>query len=143
MKNIIIIVAIVVVVGAGALFLMNSGGDDANKNAGQTSSSNGESEGASGFSKPSEEVVETTTLDIKDFAFQPKNIKVKVGDTVTWTNQDTARHDITPDNESDDFKSSELLAKGESYSFTFTKAGTYSYFCSPHPYMKASVEVVE
>jgi len=82
-------------------------------------------------------------IEIKDYTYGPKTIKVKVGETVTWTNQDSVKHDITPDTESADFKASELLGKGESYSFTFTKAGTYSYKCSPHPYMKATVEVTE
>jgi plastocyanin len=87
--------------------------------------------------------VETTEVEIEDYAFNPKTIRVKVGSTVKWTNKDQARHDVMPDNPSEDFKASELLAKGESYSFTFNKAGTYTYFCSPHPYMKATVEVVE
>ncbi len=86
---------------------------------------------------------ETSTVEIKDFNFMPEKIKVKVGTKVTWTNKDSAKHDIAPDTESPDFVASELLAKGESYSFTFTKAGTYNYHCSPHPYMKASVEVTE
>jgi plastocyanin len=81
--------------------------------------------------------------EIKDFAFSPKTLKIKKGATVTWTNRDSAKHDIDPDNESPDFKESELLAQGESYSFTFNTVGTYTYHCSPHPYMKATVEVVE
>jgi plastocyanin len=45
------------------------------------------------------------------------------------------------DTMSADAPSSELLAKGESYSFTFKKAGTYTYHCTPHPYMKGTVVV--
>lgn len=85
----------------------------------------------------------TVEINIQDFNFQPKNIKVRVGTKVTWTNQDTAKHDITPDVDSPDFQASKLLSKGESYSFTFMKPGNYPYHCSPHPYMKAAVEVVE
>ncbi len=83
------------------------------------------------------------SVTIRDYAFSPNTIKVKVGSTVTWTNQDDVRHDVTPDQETDDFEASNLLDKGESYSVKFTKPGTYSYYCSPHPYMKATVEVVE
>lgn len=80
---------------------------------------------------------------IKDFAFGPKSITVKKGTTVTWTNRDSAKHDITPEKEDGDFVASKLLAKGESYNFTFDQLGTYPYYCSPHPYMKAAVEVIE
>lgn len=82
-------------------------------------------------------------ITIKNYEFQPEKLTIKAGTTVKWTNQDTAKHDITPDSPSADFVASELLAKGESYSFTFAKAGTYTYFCSPHPYMKATIEVTE
>lgn len=88
-------------------------------------------------------LVESSSVEIKDFAFQPKAIRIKKGTTVTWTNSDSAKHDITPHTPSDDFKASELLEKGESFKFTFNKTGVYTYFCSPHPYMKGSVEVVD
>ncbi len=84
------------------------------------------------------------TVNIKDFNFETQKLNVKVGTTVTWINQDSARHDVSPDKESPDFiGSGKLLAKGESYSYTFEKPGTFAYHCTPHPYMKASVEVVE
>ncbi len=82
-------------------------------------------------------------MNIANFAFTQKTLKIKKGTKVTWTNTDSARHDVSSDTESDAFKSSELLAKGASYSFTFATTGKYTYHCSPHPYMKASVEVVE
>ncbi len=93
--------------------------------------------------KSSGQAVQTNTVDIKDYAFSPAKIQVKKGTSVTWTNQDTVRHDVTPDQESDNFKASKLLDKGESYSYTFDTIGTYSYNCSPHPYMKGTVEVIE
>ena len=82
-------------------------------------------------------------IEIKDYTYTPAKIQIKKGTKVTWTNQDSVRHDVSPDNESEDFEASKLLAKGESYSFTFNTVGTYSYHCSPHPYMKAAVEVTE
>lgn len=88
-------------------------------------------------------VVETNMVEISDFSYGPKNIKVKVGTTVTWKNADSAKHDITPDTASADFQASNLLGTGDTYTYTFTKAGVYPYHCSPHPYMKASVEVIE
>lgn len=91
----------------------------------------------------SNQAVQTNTVDIKDYAYAPAKIQVKKGTVVTWTNQDSVRHNINPDKESDDFKASELLAKGETYTFTFNTVGTYTYHCSPHPYMKGTVEVIE
>lgn len=90
-----------------------------------------------------EATVAANQVSYKDFAVLPKTIKVKVGTTVTWVNEDTARHDVTPDKPSEDFKASELFGKGGKYQWTFNKVGTYSYFCSPHPYMKGVVEVFE
>lgn len=83
-------------------------------------------------------------VEISDFDFQTPKLRVKPGTKVTWTNKDDAKHDISPDDDSPNFVGSgKLLAKGESYSFTFNTPGTYPYNCTPHPYMKASVEVVE
>lgn len=87
--------------------------------------------------------VSTNKIDIKNFAFSPAVVTVKKGTTITWTNQDDTRHSISPDTETTDFKPSQLLSKGETYSVTFTSAGTYTYHCTPHPYMKASVIVTE
>lgn len=85
----------------------------------------------------------TVTMDIKDYAFSKSAIKIKKGTKVVWTNQDKDRHDVMPDNESAAFSGSELLGQGKSYEFTFDTVGIYGYHCSPHPYMKASIEVVE
>lgn len=79
----------------------------------------------------------------KGFAVSPKTLTVKKGMTVTWTNQDDAMHDVTPNEETDDFKASELFGKGGTYKVTFNNVGNYSYNCSPHPYMKGTIEVTE
>ncbi len=76
-------------------------------------------------------------------AYQPASVTVKKGATVTWTNQDTVRHDVTPDEDGEAFKGSQLLPQGESYSHTFNEPGTYTYHCSPHPHMTGSVTVTE
>lgn len=79
----------------------------------------------------------------KGFAVVQKTLKVKKGTTVTWTNQDTAQHDVTPTAETAEFKASALFGKGETYQVTFNTPGTYDYICSPHPYMKGTIEVTE
>jgi amicyanin len=79
-----------------------------------------------------------TQVTIQNFAFQPASIQVKVGTTVTWTNQDTAAHTVTFRN---GMGASALLRQGQSFSDTFTSSGTYAYYCAVHPYMTGQVAV--
>lgn len=88
-------------------------------------------------------VMDTNQITYKGFSVVEKTIRVKKGTTVTWTNQDNAKHDVTPVTETDEFKTSELFGKGETYSVTFNTVGNYAYYCSPHPYMKGTIEVTE
>jgi plastocyanin len=80
------------------------------------------------------------TVMISNFAFSPAAITVKAGTTVTWTNKDTDAHTVTSQNNSGPLGSS-ALSTGQSYSYKFTKAGTYSYLCTIHPFMTATVTV--
>jgi len=75
---------------------------------------------------------------MKSMAFDPASVTVKAGESVTWANQDSATHTVVGDN--DEFKSGDL-ANGGSFSFTFDKAGTYTYHCGIHPSMKGTVVV--
>src|SRR5687768_4659164 len=77
-------------------------------------------------------------VDIRDFAFSPRTVEVRVGDTVTWTNRDGVAHTATAQNGSFD---TGLLAEGESGSVRFRSAGTYRYVCTPHPQMTGTVVV--
>jgi plastocyanin len=76
---------------------------------------------------------------IEHYAFAPGQLSVTVGDTVTWTNNDTAGHDVTSVGGGP--LKSPLLSKGQSYSLTFTTAGTFRYTCTVHPDMLATVAV--
>lgn len=80
-------------------------------------------------------------VTIQNFAYQPANLQVKVGTTVTWTNNDTAPHTVTFRDSS--LKSSGILRQGDTYSYTFTKAGTFSYYCAVHTYMVGQVTVTQ
>lgn len=80
----------------------------------------------------------TNTVEIKGFKFVPSVITVKAGTVVTWTNADDVQHSATANDKSFD---SNLFGKGKSYSFTFTKAGKFTYFCSAHQYMTGTVIV--
>ena len=86
--------------------------------------------------------------NLTDTAFSPNPIQVSVGNTVTWTNNDSQPHTVAsgsngqPDNK---FNSSPnfnpLLNPGQTFSFTFTQAGNYPYFCMLHPNMVGTVSV--
>jgi plastocyanin len=78
------------------------------------------------------------SVAIADFQFTPADITVKVGDTVTWTNNGPSAHTVTADDGSFDSGS---LAQGKTFSHTFQTAGTFSYICTIHPFMKAQVVV--
>ncbi len=80
----------------------------------------------------------STEVKISGFAFVPAAVTVSAGNTVTWTNQDSVRHTVTSETGLFD---SVRLSINDSFSYTFTDRGTFSYYCSIHPYMKGEVIV--
>ena len=79
-------------------------------------------------------------VSIENVKYDPKELKIKKGDTVVWTNGDDRDHTVTADDDS--FKSKKI-ASGDTYQRKFTKAGRYKYHCDYHPRMKAVVIVEE
>ena len=77
-------------------------------------------------------------VKIDNFSFTPASITVPVGTEVTWTNRDDIPHNVVSEDHS---IKSKTLDTDEKFTFTFTKPGTYSYFCSIHPKMKGTVVV--
>ena len=146
MKKSSIIVAVLVLLGVGGAVAVTQ----LNRNDGAADMSNmtgmqGSADAKSGMESGEEDLTaqKEVAMDIGDFDFEKSNIKIKVGTTVTWTNQDTARHNVVTSGDGSAKLASELLAKGESYSYTFTTAGMTEYLCEPHPYMKGMIHVVE
>ncbi|MER6225047.1 plastocyanin/azurin family copper-binding protein [Streptomyces sp. 900105755] len=84
--------------------------------------------------------VSGTAVAIKNFAFAPATLKVPVGTTVTWTNEDTDAHTVTSTGPGGPLHSA-ALGTHATYSHTFTKPGTFAYLCTIHPFMTATVEV--
>ncbi len=78
----------------------------------------------------------TAAVVIEDFTFQPSTLNVKVGDTITVTNEDEAVHTLTADDRSFD---TGPLSKGQSATIKVTKAGANPYICRPHPYMRGVI----
>jgi len=73
---------------------------------------------------------------IQGMAFIPASISVTVGTTITWTNKDAVVHTVTSNNGL--FESGAISSSG-TFSYTFPTAGTYMYYCTIHPLMKAEV----
>jgi type VI secretion system Hcp family effector len=90
------------------------------------------------LSQPVGGLAATTNVNIVDFAFQPANVTIKVGDSVKWTNMGSSTHTTTsgtvtggvrhPDGQWD----SGSLLTGQTFSHTFTKAGAFPYYCNLH-----------
>lgn len=74
------------------------------------------------------------------FGFSPAKFTIKVGTTVIWRNVSSAPHTVTSD-DGQTFDSG-TVAVGGTFRFTFKNAGTYSYHCNIHPYMRATIVVV-
>jgi plastocyanin len=78
------------------------------------------------------------SVKIDNFSFGPADVNVPVGTTVTWTNNDDVPHVVASD---DKLFKSKPLDTDDRFSFTFTKPGTYDYYCSIHPKMTAKIVV--
>ena len=77
---------------------------------------------------------------IVDFGFEPAEIEVPTGTTVTWTNEGAVIH-TTTDKARDKAWDSKVMETGDTFSYTFTEAGTYEYWCALHPNMLGTVVV--
>jgi plastocyanin len=80
----------------------------------------------------------TNVITIDNFTFSPKELTIAVGTTVKWVNHDDIPHTIV---EKKTTFRSKALDTDDSYSFTFTSAGTFDYFCGLHPHMVGQVIV--
>ncbi|KJC41350.1 amicyanin [Bradyrhizobium sp. LTSP849] len=76
-------------------------------------------------------------VHIDNFVFQPPELKIKLGTTVTWTNRDDIPHTVVSAGK---FRS-KTLDTDDKFTFTFTNAGDYKYFCSLHPHMTGMIKV--
>ena len=77
---------------------------------------------------------------IMNFAFQPPTVEVPEGSRVTWLHNDSAPHTTTSNSQLWD---SPIMERGDTFSFIFTSAGTFTYFCRIHPFMKGTVVVTQ
>jgi plastocyanin len=139
MKRIpLILLAVLVLAAAGC----GSGSKDNNSSA--NPSNNGSPSGSAPDTRTSENTTSTesatsggtVTIDMKNIAFDPASVTVKVGQTVKWTNSDDAPHNVTGGP-----LKSKTFGKGGSFEFTPKKAETISYVCTVHPGMNGKLTV--
>ena len=88
--------------------------------------------------KTSEEAVSNAEVKIDNFNFGPATLTVAAGTTVTWTNRDDIPHTVVS---TEGIFKSKVLDTDEKFSYTFTKTGSFPYFCSIHPKMTGKVVV--
>jgi plastocyanin len=117
-----------------ALVALAAAGCGGNSNS--SSSSGSSSTPASSSSASSSGGV---AIKMQNIAFDPKDVTVKVGQKITWTNDDSVAHNVTAQSGAS-FKSSDF-SNGGTFSFTPTKAGTIKYVCTIHPGMTATLTV--
>jgi plastocyanin len=79
-----------------------------------------------------------TSVEIINFSFQPATATISVGDSVTWTQEDSVTHTSTSDS---GVWNSPMLSLNQTFSFTFNTAGNFPYHCSVHPFMTGGVTV--
>ena len=79
-----------------------------------------------------------TEIKIDNFSFTPASITIPVGTEVHWKNNDDIPHNVVSDDHS---IKSKVMDTGDDFTYTFTKPGTYNYFCAIHPKMTAKVIV--
>ena len=154
LEKIVLVVAILVLIVGGGFIIFAQ--DNNRQHVDEMSSMSHD------MSRSSEEANEKDSVDltndsevkisIDSSGYKLSNIKIQLGSTVVWTNQDTVDHTImtgnmdgsqshsTSDNKSE--LMSPVLKNGESYSYTFNEVGNYSYHCSRHPSDKGNVAVV-
>jgi plastocyanin len=120
---------------AAAIAVTGCGSDDSSstdkeKPASSTPADTGGGGGSAG---------KAATANIQDFTFTPETVTVAAGGTVTFTNKDSANHNVVFDDKS--IKGISNLRQDQSGKVTFAKAGDFSYVCSYHPGMKGTVTV--
>jgi plastocyanin len=81
---------------------------------------------------------ESAEVKIDNFTFAPQSVTIKAGTTVTWINEDDIPHTVAATGKA--FKS-KVLDTDDKFSFTFTTAGSFEYFCSLHPHMTGTIVV--
>jgi plastocyanin len=99
--------------------------------------------GGAGAEPAAGDETDEVTIEIVDFFFEPAEVTVKVGTTVTWVNVGPTDHTTTAYIDGDKYWDSAIMSEGDTYSFTVEEPGTFEYLCALHPSMTATLIVEE
>lgn len=132
-KNAVVIASVVIAGAIVATYVLSG-----NMNMGVEGSGNSIQQPTASI--PSNSTVVRIVANAGSNSFNPNPVEIKVGETVTWINDDSGRHTVTS---KDGIFDSGIMGKGQSFGFTFDKAGEYPYHCGPHPNMVGTVVVTE
>ena len=127
-----LLIPLAMLLAVAALAVAGCGGDDDNSGSGAAGSDTQAQQGGGG----------TPKVSMKDIQFVPQTITAKVGQKITWTNDDSVAHTVT---KTKDFKgagpASDTVDPGGTYSFTPKRAGTIPYFCEIHQNQTGTIVV--
>lgn len=146
---IVIVIVVIALLGGGVWFFTKKSDDDAGTKTAASSANS--SELATGSTETSLAGTDTAgtaddtvaaEVSIVNMTFAPSNVTVKKGSMVKWTNKDSMAHTVT-ESDTKNGPNSGTLNKGDTYSFTYSAVGTYSYRCDFHPNMTGTVTVTE
>jgi plastocyanin len=151
---IIAIVLVILAIGGYAIWKSNNSSSTATSQPPSTSSTDntsdtsntGNSDSTSNSDNQSTQPKDDNTpatgaINITNNMFTPPQINIAVGGTVTWTNNDSIAHTVTDDLKDVGGPNSGTIDPGKTYSFKFTKAGSYQYHCEIHPSMRGTIVV--
>jgi plastocyanin len=136
MNKALITVLVVIALAGGGWGIYHHGKVNQKTSTTSQSATNGNSSSAS-----SSQAAATGSIDIKNMMFTPSQITVAKGGTVTWTNNDSVAHTVIDDLSNVGGPASGDIQPGSTYSFTFTKSGSFQYHCSIHPSMRGTIVV--
>jgi plastocyanin len=138
----VIIAVVIVAVGVGLAVRHNNNSTNKTADNTPTNQASSNTSNQSNTNTQSPQPTGANEISIINMNFSPANTSVKKGTTIKWINQDNISHTVT-ENDGKNGPSSPLLARGETYSFTFNEVGTFHYHCSVHPNMTAVVTVTD
>lgn len=135
-----LIALVVIAIGIGVAIMLMSGDDEPEATTQQPATSSPTTPPNSTETTPPPTTT-TGAVSMEGSAFTPANITVRVGTTITWTNNDNTLHDVVAD--SDGGPNSSNMQEGDTFSFKFENVGEFPYHCSYHPGMTGKVTVIE
>jgi plastocyanin len=145
-------VTLATIIAVGSVSAQNSTNQQQSSSIDNSGSNNSTSSNSTSTASGSKVAIQEEASEMGDQAYDPNPVKVKAGDTITWTNDDSQAHTVTSGTDSSDpnmgkaFDSSPglntLLSTAQTFSHKFTTAGEFPYFCQLHPTMVGKVVVV-